>query len=335
MDYGTFLAHAGRGQLPTVVLLHGADAQLLDDALAAATRALFPDAAGGILDREVLDGETTRAEEIVRSALTLPLAAPRRLVAVRHCQALAATEAPPLARYVADPNPSTCLVLLAEETLRATRDRKADHWLLGVIPAPAVVELPVARGRALEAWLRQRALAEGLTVSDEAAGLLVEWVGEDAATLLGEVRKAALAGGPDNRAVGRNEVTAVVGAHRLSGVFDLTRAIERRDAGLALRTLDRLLASEDALAVLSMLTREVRTAWTVAELSAAGAPVGEIVRKMGRPQGVVEALVRAGAPPETCARRLRRCWEVETRLKSGGESRAEMAVLVAELCGAG
>src|SRR5437762_14329503 len=100
-------------------------------------------------------------------------------------------------------------------------------------------------GRSAEAWLRQRAGAEGLTISEEAARLLVQWVGEDGATLLGEARKAALAGGHDNHAVGVEEVTAVVGEHRLSGVVDLTRAAQRREAGSALLTLDRLLAAEE------------------------------------------------------------------------------------------
>ena len=51
--------------------------------------------------------------------------------------------------------------------------------------------------------------------------------------MLGEARKAALAGGPENRAVSVNEVTAVVGEHRVGAVYKLTRAIERREAGLA------------------------------------------------------------------------------------------------------
>jgi len=45
MDYATFLRQAERGEAPPIALLHGGDGQLLDDALAAATRGLFPDRA--------------------------------------------------------------------------------------------------------------------------------------------------------------------------------------------------------------------------------------------------------------------------------------------------
>jgi DNA polymerase III delta subunit len=243
VDYLAFLRSAERGHPPPVALLHGGDAQLLDDALRAATRAMAPDPSLTVFDRDVFDGREVEVDAVVTAALTLPVQAAFRLVVVRRCQALMARGAEGLARYVAEPNPTTCLLLLADEPLGASRDRKNPHWLLDVMPAPAVIELLPRRGRALEEWLRQRASVEGLTVSEEAARLLVQWVGDDSATLLGEVRKAALAGGPTNTGVGVNEVTAVVGEHRLSGIFDLTRAIERHELGLALRTLEQLLVA--------------------------------------------------------------------------------------------
>jgi DNA polymerase III delta subunit len=333
VDYAAFLRSAERGPLPLAALLHGADAQLLEDALAAVARALFRDPALAVLDRDLFDGREVAMETVVNAALTLPVQAPARLVVVRHSQALPARGAEALGRYLATPNPSACLLLLADEALGPSRERKAPHWLLGVVPAALVVELAARRGRALEEWLRQRALAEGLTVSEEAARLLVQWVGEDSAALLGEARKAALAGGADNWTVGVNEVTAVVGEHRVSAIFELTRAIERREVGLALRTLERLLVSEDPIFVLAALTRDVRTAWMVREWRARGQSVDQIARALRRPPGAVEAVVAAAMvqAPRALTGKLVRCWQVEWRLKSGGPAEAELAALVAEL----
>ena len=339
MDPTAFLRSVERGQVPSVALVHGADAQFLDDLLAAVTRTLFPDPAHATLDREVLDGREVTTESIVSAALTLPFGAATRLVAVRHCQALASRGAESLGPYVARPSPTTVLLLLADEPLRAVHDRK-DHWLLGTVPAagPAgvVVESVARRGRALEEWVRQRAQLDGLSVSEEAARLLVQWVGDDPALLLGEVRKAALLGGPDNGSVGEAQVRAVVGEHRVSGVFDLTRAIERRDLGVALRTLDALLATEEPMMVLALLTRELRTAWTVHVWRRRGQPVEQIARILRRPPAAVEALLASlgGEGATALGRKLRRCWEVERALKSGGESRAELALLVSDLCDA-
>ena len=342
MDPTAFLRSVERGDLPPVTLVHGADAQLLDDLLVAVTRALFPESGHAAFDREVLDARETGVDAVVSAALTLPFAAAARLVAVRHCQALVAKGGEALGGYAASPNPTTVLLLLADEPLRAGRDRKSDHWLLDTMAAaPAgsrgvVVEPVVRRGRALEDWLRQRAQVDGLTVTEEAARLLVQWVGEDPALLLGEVRKAALAAGPDNHAVGESEVRAVVGEHRVSAVFELTRALERRDLGQALRTLDRLLASEEPMLILTMLTREVRTAWTVQVWRRRGQPIEQIARILRRPPGAVEALAAAlgSESSSTLALKLRRCWEVERALKSGGAAHAEMTLLVSELCGA-
>ena len=335
MDPTAFLRSLERGQAPPVALVHGTDVQLLDDLLAAVTRALFPDPAHAAFDREVVDGREVTADSVVSAALTLPFGAATRLVAVRHCQALASRGAEALGPYVAQPSPTTVLLLLADESLRGARDRK-DHWLLGTVPAGMVVESVARRGRALEEWIRQRAQLDGLGVSEDAARLLVQWVGDDPAVLLGEVRKAALAGGPDNRTVGEPQVRAVVGEHRVSGVFDLTRAIERRDLGVALRTLDALLATEEPMMILALLTRELRTAWTVHTWRRRGQSVEQIARILRRPPAAVEALLASlgGEAVPALERTLRRCWEVERALKSGGESRAEMALLVSELCDA-
>src|SRR2546430_6262280 len=155
--------------------------------------------------------------------MTLPLLGGGGLVVVRHAQALGPRHAEALGAYARDPNPATRLVLLADEGLRASRDRRTDHWLGQALPAAHIVDLPARQGRELAGWLRQRAATEGLEVSEEAAKLLIEWVGGDGAGLLGEGQKAALAGGADNRSVGGKEVGAIAGEHRLAGGLGLPR----------------------------------------------------------------------------------------------------------------
>jgi DNA polymerase-3 subunit delta len=334
VDHAAFLKLVERGTPPPVALLHGGDVQLLDDALARVGAALGLTAEAAALARDVFDGQEAAAEAVVRAAQTLPFLAPRRLVVVRRAQALPAKGSEALTAYLADPNPASCVLLLADQPLAAGGDRRGDHWLLQVVPPAAVVALPVPDARALPAWLRQRAALEGVTVSDEAARLLVQLTGDDAATLLGEVRKAALAGGPEGRTVGVREVSAVVGERRVGEVFELVRAVERRDAGLALRTLDRLLVGEDAMRLLALLSTQARVALAAADLAARGRSVDEIARLLRRPPRVVEGLVRGaeGRPRAALAHALERCWDAERRLKSSGEPRAELAALVADLC---
>jgi DNA polymerase-3 subunit delta len=335
VEYGALLREVERGQIPPVALLHGGESLLLDDAIRLVSRALFSDASMTAFDREILDGRETSPESIARSASTAPFMAPRRLVVVRHAEALPPRQHEALVAYLRAPSDTTCLLLLATESLRADRTRKADHWLLAAAGVSAIVETARAKGRALELALRQRARMDGLDVAAAAARLLVQFVGDDLALLLAEAHKAALAGGPDNRSVGVGEVGAVVGEHRLHELFDLTRAIERGEQGRALELLERLLgAGEEPLRILGLLTTDLRTIWSVKDWSIRGQSPEQVERRLHRPRPVVERLLaRAGTlAAGAMAHRLERCWQVEHRIKSGGEPRAEMALLIADLC---
>jgi len=331
VDYAGLLRAAEAGRTPAVALVHGAEPVLLEDLVAAVTRALFPDPADAALSREAVDAREAGAEALVRSALTLPFLGGRRLVIARGVEALTAKAGEPLAAYVSAPNPTSVLLLLAGVELGT------GHWLLRAVPASAVVALPRPVGRALVTWLRTRAGAQGYELSEDAAALLVELVGDDLTTLAGEVTKAALAGGPDNRRVTPREVRAVVGAHRLRHIFELTRAVAERDMGAAQTVLGALLtAGEEPLAVLGMLAREARSVWQAREWLREGRREDEVARLLRRPPPAAAAVValaralRDGAAP----RRLARCWEVERRLKLGGAPRPELALLIADLCAA-
>ena len=294
MQYAAWLQGLTRGQVAPVVLLHGPEPFLIEEALAGLTRVVCSDPGLLAMSREVLEAREAGAEGIVRAAETLPWGTPRRLVVARGVEALGAKQAEPLVEYLRAPNPATVLVLAVSQPLASS------HWLRNAVPAAAAVEIPELAGRALAGWLRSRASAEGLELDDDAAQLLVAMVGDDPAALVGELGKAALAGGPENRRVGTAEVRAVVGEHRSHEVFELTRAVERRDGAAALLLLERLLAAgEEPLRILAILSGQSRH-----------------------------------AAPRAVGERLERCWQVERRLKLGGAPRPELAVLVALLCGA-
>jgi DNA polymerase-3 subunit delta len=310
-------------------LLHGPETLLLDDAVGRVTRGLFPDGGDLTLSREILDSREAGVEGIVQAALLLPWIGSRRLVVARGIEELGARAADPLAGYCRAPNPSTVLMLLAPQALTAT------HWLHKAIPRPLAIAVQAPIGRQLVAWLRARARAQDIELTADAAALLVQLVGDDLTHLCGEVEKAALAGGADNRHVGASEVRAVVGETRARHVFDLTRALVDRDRAAALGHLNALLgAGEEPFPLLGMLAREARAVWRAADGLSAGRPEDEIARELGRPRDAAAALIERARTlrPDLAARQLRRCWEVERRLKLGGVPRAELSLLIADLC---
>jgi DNA polymerase-3 subunit delta len=329
VDYAGFLKAADAGAPPAVALLHGPETLLLDDAVGRVTRGLFPEGGDLTLSREVLDSREAGAEGIVQAALLLPWTGSRRLVVARGIEELGARAADPLADYCRTPNPSTVLMLLAPQALTAA------HWLHKAIPRPLAIAVQAPFGGQLVAWLRTRARAQGIELTADAAALLVQLAGDDLTHLCGEVEKAALAGGADNRRVSATEVRAVVGETRARHVFDLTRALVERDRAAALMLLNTLLgAGEDPFALLGMLAREARATWRAADGLSTGRPEDEIARELGRPPGAAAAMIERARSlrPDLAARQLRRCWEVERSLKLGGAARAELSLLIADLC---
>jgi DNA polymerase-3 subunit delta len=330
MDYGGFLWEVERGRVPPVALLHGDEPRLLEDALQKVSRTMFSDPSLLALNREVFDGGEAAVDEIVRAALTLPSLAPARLVAVKRAQGLPAKAARALVEYARDPSPYTRLVLLAGEPL------DAGHWLLKALPPASVIRVPRLTGRGLLAWLQARAREEGFELTDGAAQLLVRWVGEDLTALSGEMEKALLFAGAGS--ITEEHIQTVVGEHRVLKTFELTDAVERGEIGPALALLESLLASgEEPLAILGTLARQVRTTWQVGQWRRQGKTVEEIASLLRRPAFAVQALSprSASLPAGDLSHALRRCWEVEGKLKSGGRPRAELTVLVADLCRAG
>jgi DNA polymerase III subunit delta len=301
VQYGSWLRAAEAGQVAPVTLLHGAEPFLIDEAIGRVTRALIADAAELAMSRDVLEAREAGPEGIVRAAQTFPWGAARRVVVARGVEGLGSKQAEPLVEYLVQPNPVTALLLPVPQPLASS------HWLLKAVAAGAaptagepasfsIVEVPRLSGRSLIGWLRAHAASEGLELAEDAAQLLVTFVGEEPAALAAELGKAALAGGADNKRIGIGEIRAVVGEHRSREIFELTRAVELRDAGSALPLLDRLLsAGEEPLRILAILAGQARRA-------------------------------------TPAAARLARCWKVERRLKLGGLARPELCLLVADLC---
>lgn len=337
MDYWGLLKGLERGDAPPLLLLHGREPLLIDEALGRLATAVVQDPDQAALNREVLAAETATADAILTAVATLPFLAGRRLVIVRGAEALAPREAGRLAAEVERrrragapwPPPTAVLVFVAHDL-----DPRAP-WLR-LVPAEAQVEVRAPTGRALVGWLRARARREGIDLQGEAAELLIDLVGEEPARLAGELEKTFLYADPGARRIGPAEVQAVVGEARVRRLFELTRALEGGEAGPTLRALDALLASgEEPLALLGQVTRHVRELWQAKGWVEEARPVRELARQLRRPPPAVEALLaRAGALSQPrLGRALADCWEVERRLKSDRANPAALlTVLVAGLC---
>lgn len=221
-------------------LLLGDDRQGVDQALALLEERLVdPDLAA--LNAAKLRGSETSVQEVVGLCSTLPMMAERRLLILREPERLKGDEE--LADYLADPCPSTTLVLVPSEH---DRRRKLAQTLEKT--CTTVVFDPPGPGD-LQAWVRRSLAPHGIEVSPEALTLLQDLVETDTLLLSNELEKLALYCTQTKR-VEREDVEAVLGRTRAVEVWALTGAIEDGRPELAIAALHRLLGQGAAVPML-------------------------------------------------------------------------------------
>ncbi|MDH4228383.1 MAG: DNA polymerase III subunit delta [Nitrospirota bacterium] len=313
-----------------VYLVYGEESLLRAEAVAAICAAAL-DPALADFNQDRFDAGRCAAADVVAATRTLPVMAERRLVVVRGVERFGADDLAVLVEAVADPTPTTCLLLEGEKPdLRRSpfnAVRKVGH---------AVACNPLYE-RDVVAWLGQRARRSGYKLEPRAAQFLAAYCGTDLATLAGELDKAAAYAGAGG-VIGQEAVEETVGRARVNTVFELTDALGLRRADRALAALHTLLeAGESPVMVQGMIVRQFRLMWLTREAMARGRG-GDLAREVGVAPFVAQKLPEQAGRYTSAelARAFARFTRVDLELK--GEARSPRIALerqVLGLCGSG
>lgn len=195
----------------------------------------------------------------------------------------------------------------------------------------AVVECAPYKRPEAEAWAQERARRAGLTLSPDAAQLLVGTVGTSLRTIATELEKAAVYLGGERTMITAADLRLLLGTEREDDVFRLVEAAGAGDAGQALRILGDLLAmGEPEPLLLSLLARHVRQLLLAGHLNAAGRRK-DTCSVLGVPPFVAEKLLRQAARLDfaRCRSLLERMHLADVRGKTGErELRHELELVV-------
>lgn len=250
------LAELRAGGFQPVYLLVGADAALADEILSRLKeKALEPGLEA--FDSESLNADEIASEDIHQRLRQLPVGA-RRLVVVRNLtrmgsdgpvfSSLGKQGVAAFCQAVAKTPPATIIAATALKTAELSRlfaEHGLDRFVVDLRPPEAADLVALVRN-----WARER----GLSLTQEAAGLLVDIAGEDTVTLKSEIEKLATCLEPGTT-VDPETVRGMAGSSR---GFELREYVERfvnRDAGGALAVLRALEASgEEVPRVIGWLT---------------------------------------------------------------------------------
>ena len=267
-------AAVARGEIEPIYCLSGE--RYLVDATAAAIRAavVAEGGAAAAFNQDVFDLKEKGLGPALATARTLPMLAKRRLVVGKAIDEVKAAELEPLAGYAEDPNPSTCLLLIADKVdvrFKAFQTLKKRGYLHVFAPL---------RDQALGGWLRTEARARKLTLAPDAAEALATSAGPDLGRLSQALDLLALYAGGNG--IGVDDVEDLIAETRQRGVFELTKAIGAGNVGRALALLTNMLRNrEPALRIQFMLARHLRQVWRAKELFASGAGRNEIAAGVG------------------------------------------------------
>lgn len=246
------------GQIKPIYILHGPNVTLIDQALSKLKAVVVGE--NEDFAYQVLRGDEASGHSILDAARTLPMLAERQLILVRQADQLKADDQAVLLRYLEDPTPTTCLVLVATKIDKRLKFFNRAAKLGFVHEAGSITE------RELAGWLGTRARDFGLKMSPQVAHVLGDATGTDPTTIEDALERLSLYLG-DRSEVSEADVETIVSSSRVHSIFELTDALGRRDVGSALRTLTNMLQNREApLRILATLSTHMRRLLHAAEL---------------------------------------------------------------------
>jgi len=298
---------------------------------------------GGALGLTRIDARSDPVDAITMAGQSQGLFAAvdeRQVVLVEHAEALTSADF-----LVSFPGESA-LVLVAVEALRAGRGRTRGRAKAGTtaeLALPDAVQDIGGRAQRIErllpfevkGWIGARARLHKLTLQPDAIDALAYALGPDTERIENEVQKlgAYALGAP----VSASDVRALVSGAIESDIFELTKAVVRRNHREAVPLLERLLAEGNApQQILALLLWQFRVL-----LFASTAPSGADAERQAKairssPGAILRYVQHArGLSRSDIARAYETLYATDISIKNGRADSDEAALLlcVLDLCG--
>lgn len=326
-----------------IYFLYGPEDYLIEEQIRQLlNQALSPRQRG--FNLHLFSAEQHRAQEILQTAQTLPMFSPCRFILIRDADRFDEEQVEALLSYVQNPSPSTWLVMCGQ-TLGPWK-----RYLRGIEMKARVIEFPRLKGKGLVSWVRKRMEEKGKTISEEAAGYLVEVVGDHLQDLDNGLEKIFLSVG-EKKKIELSDVEGITSEVKVSTVFDLTDAIGQQNLKKALTILEKALESkaipfkreepspkrrDDSIPLLlGMMSKHYWNMWRVKEMALgrktleemAGAlqmKVWNVKKLLDQARGFSIASLREG---------ILKCHQTDLAVKRGkGPKNLLMEKLVIDLC---
>ncbi len=216
-------------------------------------RQLFTASDPSGLNHEKFDAQESAADVVLSAAQSLPMFSTARFVEVRNADALNAALLEPYLAYLADPNPTTCLVFMGESV-----DKKKKFFKL--LEERGYLHLFMRGNRTqMMAQIRHELELAGLRFDGDVPGLLVDLLGTQDLSLALEKLKLLKAADLKSKLT-VEEVFTTVGDGAEGAVFVFIDDVFSRNVQGAFEQLMRLKEDrqQSPIAIIGLMARQLR-----------------------------------------------------------------------------
>ena len=321
---------------PPVLLLFGEEDFLLDETFDRIIDSLLPDK-NLSYDADLLDGDSTTFLEVVSKCGSYPFIAEKRIVGIRHFDALLSKESAkknidrnPFIKYLESPQSTTFLLLTVPAALKSSKPAaktKKSQDLAALVyniifEKFEYVEFPKIYESEYSAWANKRIKSKGKEISPEACELLVSQTAQSLRALNNEIEKL-LVYLENKEHITMDDITHIVGVSRVYNVFELQKAIGRRNIAKTFEILENMLAADrQEMLIITMLTRYFIVLWKLIEESLKTTNNFQLAKEIGvNPYFVPEYLEAAKLySPSEIDRAFKALTEADEQLKTSAKN---------------
>ena len=244
MSLHQFQQELAKGLPSPVYLFHSSEAFLLYEAFSA-IRELFQ--GGDACNFNAYDmkspDEDVPVEQIVDVLNTLPFLSKRKTVVIKNVQKLSKAETKKAEAYLANPSPSTLLVMLHEGAAPKLFDSSVLKGIKMIAVAVQEKEIPL--------WIRMNAKKKGITLTDKAIEYLISFAGTDLGMLYSEIEKLSCCDA--SKAIDVDDIRGTVYSGADYNAFDLVDALKRGDAREVFGIFESVMRNQDPQMLLGAL----------------------------------------------------------------------------------
>lgn len=279
------------------------------------------------LNHEVFYGEDSKLD--FKTALnTGSFFNEKKLVVIKNVDRLSASGKKGLKSYLEKPNPQTLLVL------ESAQYHFQNDFLSTLARYAKVIKCNKLNSAALYNWIYKRAEGFKKRISKEASDLLLELKGGDLRSLSMELEKLAdYTGGRPEINVG--DVEDLVGRNLSGDVFGLVDAVSRRDSKSSLSLVSLFVRNKRKESeIIGLLAWHIRRLLKAKELEKSKEAKTHIAKLLKIPARYTEKFFNqlSHFDIESIKRSLKILIEADRDLKTGGERRIGLELMVVRLC---